>query len=218
MATTKSKAKAAAKVEPKNRNINALKINDYPKKSDSQIFAEDCISPVIIGAITMEAFKDTFAHVSLYELIHATDEQVKAIVGGDMKRVEGMLVAQAHTLDAIFNELARRAALNMGVHINAMDIYLRLALKAQSQCRTTLEALAEIKNPQPTAFIRQQNISVNQQVNNDAVPLAHGKIKNQPNELLTEGVHHGTTLDTGRTGKAIGTNQELEAVGTVNRR
>jgi hypothetical protein len=71
---------------------------------------------------------------------------------------------------------------------------------------------------QPTAFIKQQNIGVNQQVNNDAAPHAHGKIKNQPNELLTEGVHNGTTLDNGRTVTAIGTHQELEAVGAINRR
>ena len=95
---------------------------------------------------------------------------------------------------------------------------MRLAFKAQNQCRATLETLAEIKNPKPTAFIKQQNIGVNQQVNNDAAPLAHGKIKNQPNELLTEGLHHGTTLDSGRAGAAIGANQELEAVGAVNRR
>jgi hypothetical protein len=34
-----------------------------------------------------------------------------------------------------------------------------LALKAQSQCRATLETLAAIKNPQPVAFVRQANIA-----------------------------------------------------------
>lgn len=42
-----------------------------------------------------------------------------------------------------------------------------MALKAQAQCRATLETLAEIKNPQPTAFLRQANIAYGpQQVNN----------------------------------------------------
>jgi len=31
---------------------------------------------------------------------------------------------------------------------------------AQSQCRTTLEALAEIKNPRAVAFLKQANIAV----------------------------------------------------------
>ncbi len=173
--------------------------------------------PSVTGAVTMQAFKKKFGVVDLMALIEATEVQIQAVQDGDLKRTESMLITQAHTLDAIFNELALRAALNMGEYIGAMETYMRVALKAQSQCRATLETLAEIKNPQPTAFIKQQNIGMNQQVNNDAAPLAHGKIKNQPNELLTEGGHHGTTLDTGRAGKAIGTNQELETVGAVNR-
>lgn len=40
------------------------------------------------------------------------------------------LTTQAHTLDAIFNELARRSALNMGEYINAAERYMRLASAA----------------------------------------------------------------------------------------
>jgi hypothetical protein len=47
------------------------------------------------------------------------------------------------------------AALNMGQYLDAADKYMRLALKAQSQCRTTVEALGELKNLQPVAFIHQ---------------------------------------------------------------
>ena len=35
----------------------------------------------------------------------------------------------------------------MGEHIGAMETYARLAMKAQSQCRSTIETLAEMKNP-----------------------------------------------------------------------
>ena len=45
---------------------------------------------------------------------------------------------------------------------------MRLALKAQGQCRATLETLATIKNP-PVVFARQANIAQGpQQVNNTA--------------------------------------------------
>jgi hypothetical protein len=72
---------------------------------------------------------------------------------------------QAHTLNAIFNDLARKAA--KSEYINQMESHLRLALKAQGQCRATLETLAAIKNPQPVAFVRQANIAHGpQQVNN----------------------------------------------------
>ena len=51
--------------------------------------------------------------------------------------------------------------------------YLRLALKAQSQCRATLATLAAVKNPQPVAFVRQANIAHGpQQVNNAAAAEA----------------------------------------------
>ena len=42
---------------------------------------------------------------------------------------------------------ARRAANNMGEYINATERYGRLALKAQSNCRATLEALAKLHQP-----------------------------------------------------------------------
>ncbi len=216
MATKKSKAKSAVKPTDAKHDPNALELHLNADENKAAALARTVIAPSVTGAATMQAFKKIFGEVDLMALIEATQVQIKAVQDGDMRRTEAMLVTQAHTLDAIFNELALRAI--KSELMPHLEIYLRLALKAQSQCRATLETLAVIKNPQPTAFIRQQNIGVNQQVNNDAAPLARGKIINQPNELLTEGVYHGTTLDTGRTGKAIGTNQKLETVGAINRR
>lgn len=69
---------------------------------------------------------------------------------------------------------------------------MKLALRAQNQCRATLQTLSELKNPRPVAFVKQANISNGpQQVNNGqafansthAGPRA-GKNQNQPNELL----------------------------------
>jgi hypothetical protein len=94
-----------------------------------------------------------------------------------------MLVGQAHSLDAIFTELARRSAANMGEYIEASEKYMRLALKAQAQCRATIETLAALKNP-PVVIARQANISAGpQQVNNGTPPRAEVS-SNQPNELL----------------------------------
>jgi hypothetical protein len=66
---------------------------------------------------------------------------------GDLTMASKILAAQAITLDSMFAELARRAALNMGEYINAAERYGRLALKAQSNCRATLEALAKLHQP-----------------------------------------------------------------------
>jgi len=48
-----------------------------------------------------------------------------------------------------------------------LDRYLKPALQAQSQCRSTWEALATIKHPPVMGYVRQANITNGpQQVNN----------------------------------------------------
>ncbi len=150
------------------------------------------------------------------------NEKIGRIKTGDMSDVEATLIAQAVTLNAVFNELARRAALNMGAHLTATETYLRLAFKAQAQCRSTLETLAEVKNPRQATFVRQQNIASQQQVNNGsdlttrtrAGATARGKSSNQSNELLE--TQDGERLDTGAQGKAGNANKHLEALGAIH--
>lgn len=78
-------------------------------------------------------------------------EGLRSIAGkaetGDMALVSRMLATQAVALDSIFGEFARRSSLNMGSHIDAAERYARLALKAQSNSRATLEALAKLHQP-----------------------------------------------------------------------
>lgn len=66
---------------------------------------------------------------------------------GDLKLASAMLTAQALSLDALFTELARRATMNMGEYVQSSERYARLAFKAQSNCRATLEALAKLHQP-----------------------------------------------------------------------
>jgi hypothetical protein len=123
-------------------------------------------------------------------------EQCGKVNGGDMKRMEAMLVAQAHTLDALFNRLTTLA---MGQeYLKQFEAYMRLAMKAQAQARATVEGLAEIKNPRPVAFVKQANVGQNIQVNNapdvsmpGAGTRTHGNVENAQNELLEAGVHEG---------------------------
>ncbi|MDT4288453.1 hypothetical protein RO575_02670 [Methylomonas sp. MO1] len=58
-------------------------------------------------------------------------------------------VPQAHTLNELFNNLARKA--HGQEYLKNYEAFLKLALKAQSQCRATLETLSNIKNP-PIVF------------------------------------------------------------------
>jgi hypothetical protein len=129
------------------------------------------LSPMVQGAVGIQSWGKFAGEVDLGELLKDMRERIERVQGGDMKPVEAMLYAQAMTLETIFTNLARRAALNAGEYLSATDTYMRLALKAQAQCRATLEALAEIKNPRPVAFVKQANISSgHQQVNNGMQP------------------------------------------------
>ena len=104
---------------------------------------------------------------------------------GDLSRPEAMLVAQAHTLDALFGNLIRRSQNNSSAgYLEAAETYMRLVLKAQGQAARTIEALAELKNPRAVSFVQQSNITTGpQQINNGTVaPTRAGENENERNK------------------------------------
>ena len=102
----------------------------------------------------------------------------------------------------------------MGEYLHAFEAYLKLALRAQFQCRAALETLAEIKYPRSVAVVKQANIAHgHQQVNN--VPPRADEIENPQSKLLEQ--TDGERLDTGTTSTAGGADTSMEAVGAVNR-
>ena len=190
------------------------------EQAQAKAIAANVLRPSITNAVTIKSFSKSFGDVDLMALVDGLVEQNKLVQGGDLMRAEATLTTQAHTLDAIFNNLAQRAALNMGEYINAAERYMRLALKAQSQCRQTLEALAMIKNP-PIIYAKQANIANGpQQVNNGVeptnacAPARAEKNQNQPNELLKAESYE--QLDTRTPGTSGRVNSQLEAVETID--
>lgn len=91
---------------------------------------------------------------------------------------------------------------------------MRLALKAQSQCRNTIEALAEIKNPKP--YI-QNNRAQYQQVNNGNQSLVRGQNPNDANKLLEDNSYEQEWMDTGTPQEASENDKELETLGAKHR-
>ena len=158
MAKTPAKVKKAAptplETTPEKRTL----------KSD-----EIALSPTIKSAVGILAWSKFAGEVDLSELLENLRTRAEKVHEGDMRPVETMLYGQAMTLETIFTSLARRATSQED--LKQFQTYLGLALKAQAQCRATLEALAEIKNPRPVAFVKQANISGGpQQVNNGIKP------------------------------------------------
>lgn len=179
------------------------------------------LSPTIQNAVGVHAWSKFAGEADLGETVLDLREQVKEVQAGDMSRVEAMLYGQAMTLQTIFTSLARKAVAQE--YLKQFQVNLALALKAQAQCRATLAALAEIKNPRPVSFVQQANIANGpQQVNNagsqagthpHAHPPAHAeKTEAAQNELLEH--QHGNFLDTGALGQAGRADRKLEAVAT----
>jgi hypothetical protein len=125
-------------------------------------------------------------------------------------------MAQAHTLDAMFNRLIVSAAMNQGEYLDAADRFYRLALRAQSQCRATIETLAAVKNPPNLAFVKQANIGQAVQVNNGTMPASRApENESAPNKLLE--VTDGQRLDVGAASPARRADSVLETVGAIDR-
>jgi hypothetical protein len=199
-----------------------LSVEQVPGEDHDLTLARVRLHPVVRAATTMLIFDKALNDHKFTSLAQELGQHEKDVKAGSMGRAESILINQANTLDVIFNTLAQRAGSNVGSYTDVAEKYLRMALKAQSQCRTTLETLAEIKSPRSATFIKQANIAEQQQVNNGptvngASPLhAHEtKTENQSNELLE--VHHGERMDSGAAGAAIGTDPQLETVGKIDR-
>jgi hypothetical protein len=131
------------------------------------------LSPTIQSAVAVEAWSKFAGKVDLADLVDDLRERIKKVQGGDMQPVEAMLFGQAMTLETIFTSLARKAQAQE--YLKQFQVNLTLALKAQGQCRATLEALAEIKNPRPVAFVKQANISGGHQQVNNGLPTQQAR-------------------------------------------
>ena len=83
--------------------------------------------------------------LNLSETVGVMREKVSKVNTGDLSELEATQTAQSISLDAVFNELARRAIVSDTM--SKLEIYMRLSLKAQAQCARTIEALATMKNP-----------------------------------------------------------------------
>ena len=208
MATAQKSAVKAKKPPAATPAKKVTPVADKPKPKTLEAH-EIVLSTVMQNAVGVLSWSKFAGEASLNELVQDLDKRIDKIKDGDMSSVEAMLFGQAKVLETMFTSLARRAANNEG--LKQFQVNLTLALKAQAQCRSTLEALAEIKNPRPVAFVKQANISNGpQQINNGAVGSRTETIESEQNKLLE--ADHGNYLDTRAQGVAGRVNQ---AVGTV---
>ena len=202
-----------------------------PKEDRAALLAKAALQPATGGAAVMQIYGTHFGEQDFLALTRELQAGMRKLGDGDTRELESMLFAQAQALQSMFVNMAIRA--NGQEQMRHLETFARLALKAQSQSRATLEALAEIKNPRSVAFVRQANFAHGaQQVNNGTsgpeaavtvttpstrqLPAAPAENrKTTPSELLEE-ERDGEWLDFGATCKAGAGNSDLAPVGAIN--
>ena len=162
------------------------------KKSDSDKAIEDFLqNPETLNAIVIDSFKGNLfgERVELGGIIDSLQQSSEQLQSGTpLLLAERILMSQAQSLNAVFCDMAKRA--NRQEYVANMDKLLRLALKAQSQCRATLETLANIKNP-PIVFAKHANIAHQQQINNQQINhTAQSEQTSEPVQQAQTAIEH----------------------------
>jgi hypothetical protein len=203
----------------KKRDPDQITAPGKPDEDEGVVIARTVLSPVTQAAVTLKEYGKVYGELDLPGLVKSLTAQTRASSNGDLERGEAMLTAQAHTLDAIFNNLARRAALNMGEYMQACETYLKLALRSQSQCRATWETLAAVKNPPMVGYVRQANIAHGPQQVNNAPSSPNEASRTRENQNLQDKLleaKDGERLDTGKTSTPGRTDPAMATVGEVD--
>ena len=216
---TKSKTARTAKPKVEKFPRKAARFQSLATDSEAEqarqyavtaISSELAASRVIISADQQTGIGQGVDVPSLMDHLRT---QGAAVNRGDMSQAEAMLMNQATALQSLFTRLAERGM--GGTGLAQFEADMRLALRAQAQCRATLETLSTIKNP-PVIFAKQANVTTGpQQINNGVAASRTQENEIEPSKLLE--AQDGNYLDTGTTGATIGCNQEMETVGAIDR-
>lgn len=211
---TPKKKSGESKKPGSSRNPNMFYVGGIEGKSEAETNAILTHRPALRATCGGKPFNDIILPGGdVTQSMKTLGERVRKIQDGDMAGVEATLIAQADTLDAVFNAMLLRAMINQ-THLQHFEGFMRIAMKAQAQCSLTLRTLSEIKNPRQIAFIKQQN-NANQQIVNNALAGAQETGKT-PNELL-EGGPIAERMDATTEKAAIEAHPRLDALEEINR-
>jgi hypothetical protein len=210
-------------VQQKENNMPKTDTPPQPANNDDGMMsmetarAKMALRPTVNAAWTMTNYSPMFDKLDLGALIDELSNSTVEVIEGKMDKCEAMLLNQAYALQSIFTGLSQKAVEQS--QLRHYSTLLKLAFKAQSQCRTTLEALANLKKP-PAIFANQANIAQGHQQINNTVQLpaqADGteKIKYAQNELL--GTQDEQRLELRTQSQTSSSHSSLETVGEVHR-
>ena len=194
-----------------------LEQNEKKKAEQKKIAATTELYLHCRGHATMALSK---LHGSGFDGVAALEglsRSVDCIHNNDTNELEAMLMTQAKSLEYLFYDaLGKLPNSNM----DHAEVFASIALKAQSGCRKTLMALAELKHPRrTTTIIKQQNNAVTQQVNNNVKSEAYEIENNKKitNELNAKVAYETKNMDIGTTITTSPANTPAETMGVLDR-
>lgn len=191
--------------------------------------AERIKDPAVLGACVVNTYNRVNTTngqaPDLNETMRAIMADIAKVNRGDLSDIEAMLTGQAIALQGMFAEMAIRATEQ--TQLKHYQAFFNMAMKAQAQSRSTIQALVELKYPRQVVITKQANISNgHQQVNNGEFPTQYAhtrtpaqEIPIEHNELLE--VSNDTTsqrLDTRATQSTIREDTAMATVATQHRR
>ena len=191
---------------------HTLQVKEVAGKSRSEQIAEAVLNgPLSSALLAVEYNAFVGNEMTLQDAASVLNDTASRVRNGELADAETMLSQQAIALNAVFAGCAMRAKQNMGTYPATAERYLRLALKAQSQCRATWETIAAIKNP-TLIYARQANITSGPQQVNNGLPACAWETESLKSKLST-----GNELleNDGAPSAAVGKSATLETVGNV---
>ena len=121
-----------------------------------------------MNAMVGLVFSTKSGTLDLTECFAEVLSRVREAANRDTKSQEAILVGQIISMNAVYTDLAIIARQNLS-NLAVFERLMRLAFKAQSNCRATGEALGALQNP-PSVFARQANFANGPQQINNGVP------------------------------------------------
>ena len=134
------------------------------KAEISRKSSDDILLMPIVNSTKLVSKAKGISKNQMPDIFHALKATNKKISSGSLNYLEDMLLNRAHMLESVFYLFTEKMLDSQ--YLEHLQAYAPIALKAQKQCRNTLAAIIDLKNPKQTSFIKQQNNAINQQINN----------------------------------------------------
>jgi hypothetical protein len=129
--------------------LNSVDLTEKPGDDRGELLAQAMLGQnlrhgQLAANFAGRALVGTNDKLALMDCAKVIQSRTTDAIAGDLSFASAMLASQAVSLDSMFTEFARIALLNMAEYPDAMERYVRLAMKAQVNSRATLEALAKM--------------------------------------------------------------------------